>query len=135
VQRPNQPASTIAILGADTVVGRALCARLENSGYDTIAIDAYPTGVVDELIGGSDLLLIVPRLDEGVREAFLGAMGKSTPQNAGMPVIFLSTATTEESLSEERVLHVPWPCTVEDLVDRIEAAIICRRDLPLNDTG
>ena len=127
--------TTIAVLGADTVVGRALCARLDNSGYGTTPIDAYPTGVVDELLGGSDLLLIVPRLDEGVREAFLGAMGKGIPQNAGMPVIFLSTATTEESLVEERVLHVPWPCTVEDLVDRIETAIIRRRDLPLTETG
>jgi hypothetical protein len=34
----------IAILGANTVVGRALCALLEGSGYRTTPIDAYPTG-------------------------------------------------------------------------------------------
>ena len=90
--RHHQP-TTIAILGADTVVGRALGALLENSGYGTTPLDAYPTGVVDELLDGADLLLLVPRLDEGVREAFLGAMGKSTPQNEGMPVISLSTTT------------------------------------------
>jgi hypothetical protein len=35
-------------------------------------------------------LLFVPRVDEGVREAFLGAMGKSTLQGGDMPVIALS---------------------------------------------
>jgi hypothetical protein len=115
------------------VVGHALCALLEGSGYDTIPLDAYPTGVVDELLDGSDLLLIVPRLDEGVREAFLGAIGKSAPQRAGMPVISLSTTSAEESTPEERVLSVPWPCTTEDLVGRIEAAL-GRQHLPLNGT-
>ena len=121
--RYHQP-TTIAILGADTVVGRALGALLENSGYGTTPLDAYPTGVVDELLEGADLLLLAPRLDEGVREAFLGAMGRSTPQNEGMPVISLSTTATQESLPENGVLSVPWPCTVEDLVGRIEAALV-----------
>ena len=62
------------------MVGRALCALLEGSGYDIRPLDAYPTGIVDELLEGADLLLLAPRLDEGVREAFLGAMGKSAPQ-------------------------------------------------------
>lgn len=121
--RNHQP-TTIAILGADTVVGRALGALLENSGYGTTPLDAYPTGVVDELLGSADLLLLVPRLDEGVRESFLGAMGRSTPQNEGMPVISLSTTATQEGLPENGVLSVPWPCTVEDLVGRIEAALV-----------
>ena len=72
------------------MVGRALCVLLEGSGYSTILLDAYPTGVVDELLEGADLLLLTPRVDEGVREAFLGAMGKSTPQKAEMPVIALT---------------------------------------------
>jgi hypothetical protein len=71
-------------------------------------------------------------LDEGVREAFLGAMGKSAPQRGGMPVILLSTTSTRVTHSERGVLIVPWPCTTEDLVDRIEAAIL-RRQLPLNE--
>jgi hypothetical protein len=121
--RHHQP-TTIAILGADTVVGRALGALLENAGYRTTPLDAYPTGVVDQLLDGADLLLLAPRLDEGVREAFLGAMGKSTPQKRGIPVISLSTTITSESPPEEGVLSVPWPCTVEDLVGRIEAAIV-----------
>jgi hypothetical protein len=124
VQPHHQP-TTIAILGADTVVGRALCALLEGSGYHTRPLGAYPTGVVDELLDGAHLLILTPRVDEGVREAFLGAMGKSTPQRASMPVIALHTALEEEDLPEkEGVISVPWPCETKVLVERIEAALL-----------
>ena len=122
--RHDQPTTTIAILGADTVVGRALCALLESSGYRTTPIDSHPTGVVDELLDGVDLLLLAPRLDEGVRDAFVGAMGKSVPQRADMPVIVLSTAVEENLPNKERVISVPWPCETKVLVERIEAAIL-----------
>jgi len=124
VQHHHQP-TTIAILGADnTVVGRALCALLEGSGYRTIPLSAYPTGVVDELLEGAHLLLLAPRLEEGVREAFLGAVGKSTPQGPSIPVIALSTVTEEGLPEKEGVLSVPWPCETKVLVDHIEAALI-----------
>ena len=118
-----QPA-TIAILGADTVVGRALCALLEDSGYQTRPLDSYPTGVVDELLEGADLLLLAPRMDEGVREAFVGAMGKSTPQRSSIPVIALTTALEEGLPEKEGVISVPWPCETKVLVDHIEAALL-----------
>jgi hypothetical protein len=121
VQYP-EPTTTIVILGADTVVGSALCALLEGSGYRTTPLDSYPTGVVDELLDGADLLLLAPRLDEGVRESFLGAMGKNIPQRASVPVIVLSTAV-EESPPDQGVISVPWPCETSLLVNRIEAAL------------
>ena len=40
-------------------------------------------------------MLFVPRVDEGVREAFLGAMGKSTLQVGDIPVISLCTAAED----------------------------------------
>jgi hypothetical protein len=58
---------------------------LEGSGYKSTLLDAYPTGVVDELLEGAHLLILTPRVDEGVRQAFLGAMGKRKPQKAEMP--------------------------------------------------
>ena len=119
----DHPTTTVAILGADTVVGRALCLLLEGSGYGTTPIDAYTIGVADELLEGADLLLLAPRLDEGVSEAFLGAMGKRTPQRADMPVIALTTAV-EESPQDEGVQSVPWPCETKVLVERIEAALL-----------
>ncbi|HKH37307.1 MAG TPA: hypothetical protein VKA82_09090 [Rubrobacter sp.] len=98
---------------------------LEGSGYQTTLLDSYPTGVVDELLEGAHLLILTPRVDEGVREAFLGAIGKSTPQRAEIPVIALSTTATEENLPEkEGVISVPWPCETKVLVDHIEAALL-----------
>jgi hypothetical protein len=97
---------------------------LEGSGYKTTLLDAYPTGVVDELLEGAHLLILTPRVDEGVREAFLGAMGKSTPQKAYMPVIALHTAPEEDLPEKEGVIGVPWPCETKVLVERIEAALL-----------
>jgi hypothetical protein len=131
VQQPNQPATTIAILGADTVVGSALCALLEGSGYRITPLDSYPAGVVDELLEGVDLLLLAPRLDGDARGAFLGAMGKSTPQKANMPVIALTTAV-EEAPPKEAIQIVPWPCETRVLVERIEAALL---DAPPSSTA
>jgi hypothetical protein len=108
VQHHPQP-TTIAILGSDTVVGRTLCVLLEGHGYRTILLDSYPTGVVDELLEGAHLLILTPRVDQGVREAFVGAMGKSTPQVGEMPVMALYTALDEELPEKERVISVPWP--------------------------
>jgi hypothetical protein len=42
-----------------------------------------------------------------VREAFLGAMGKSAPPRTSMPVIALSTAVEEGLLRKEGVISVP----------------------------
>jgi hypothetical protein len=123
VEHHPQP-TTIAILGCDTVVGRSLSVLLEGSGYKTTLLDSYPTGIVDELLEGAHLLILTPRVDVGVREAFLGAMGKSTPQKADMPVIALSTNTEEDLPEKEGVVSVPWPCETKVLVERIEAAIL-----------
>ena len=115
---------TIAILGCDTVVGRSLSVLLESHGYNTLLLDAYPTGIVDELLEGAHLLILTPRVDQGVREAFLGAMGKRVPQTADMPVIALHTAPEEDLPEKEGVISVPWPCETKDLVQRIEAALL-----------
>jgi hypothetical protein len=123
VQYP-EPTTTIVILGCDTVVGRSLSVLLEGSGYETTLLDAYPTGVVDELLDGAHLLILTPRVDQGVREAFLGAMGKSTPQKAQMPVIALSTSVEEAPPEEEGVISVPWPSESKVLIERIEAALL-----------
>jgi DNA-binding response OmpR family regulator len=121
--RHHQPTTTVAILDSDTVLGRALCALLEGDGYRTILLHFHPKGIVDEQLDGADLLLLAPRLDEGAREAFVGAMGKSTLQRARTPVIVLS-ADTEEDLLAEGIIWVPWPCETRVLVERIEASLL-----------
>ena len=79
---------------------------------------------MDELLDGAHLLILTPRVDQGVRKAFIGAMGKSTPQKAEMPVIALHTSVEEAPPEEEGVIRVPWPSETKDLVDRIEAALL-----------
>jgi hypothetical protein len=112
----------VAVLGADTVVGRAICALLEGFGYQITPIDSRPTELVDELLEGADLLLVAPRLEGGACEAFLGVIGKGSP-NADMPVIALSTVL-EGVTPEGRVESVTWPCETKALAERIEAAIL-----------
>jgi len=97
---------------------------LESSGYETTLLDAYPTGIVDELLEGAHLLLLTPRVDQGVREAFLGAMGKRVPQKADMPVIVLHTALEDDLPEKEGVIRVPWPSETKVLIERIEAALL-----------
>ena len=83
--------TTIAILGPDTLAEDILVRLLEREGYAVRSLGAYPSGVVDELLEGADLLLLAPSLDADVRRAFLGAM-RSTPKTAAMPVLPLSSA-------------------------------------------
>jgi hypothetical protein len=123
--REDQPTTTtVAILGSDTVVGRTLSLLLEGHDYNTVLLDSHPTGIVDELLEGAHLLLLTPGVDGGVREAFLGAMGKSTPQKADIPVIALSTNTEENLPVKEGVIRVLWPTETKVLVDHIEAALL-----------
>jgi hypothetical protein len=124
VRYHDQPTTTVAILGSDTVVGRSISLLLEGSGYKSTLLDAYPTGVVDELLEGTHLLILTPRVDEGVREAFVGAMGKRKPQKAQMPVIALHTAPEEDVPEKEGVIGVPWPTETKVLVKRIEATLL-----------
>jgi hypothetical protein len=123
VRHHDERPTTIAVLGADTVVGSALCALLGDHGYRINPLDAHPTGVADELLEGADLLLLAPRLDKGASETFLGAMGKGAPQRADVPVIALSTAVEEGLPEKEGVIRVPWPRETKALVERIEAAL------------
>ena len=97
---------------------------LESHAYNTVLLDSHPTGVVDELLDGAHLLILTPRVDQGVRKAFVGAMGKSTPQKGDMPVIVLTTATEEALPEKEGVISVAWPCETKVLVEHIEAALL-----------
>ena len=97
---------------------------LESSGYNTVLLDSHPTGIVDELLDGAHLLILTPRVDQGVRKAFVGAMGKSTPQKADIPVIALNTALEEDLPEKEAVISVPWPTETKVLVDHIEATLL-----------
>ena len=107
----HQPTTTVAIVGANTVVESTLA------------------GVVEEQLDGVDLVLLSPGLTSGAWEALLGAL-RSTPQrstaNPRIRVIALCTPMREAPLDGEVVRSVPWPIPFERLVGEIEAMLAGR---------
>ena len=109
------------------MAGRALEALLQGVGYDTHLIEDSPEGEPEQILEGVKLLLLAPTLSAESREALLADMG-STLDEANIPVLTLST-TIKEALGDGPVF-IPWPCRLEDLTKKIEAAL-----LPAPDVG
>ena len=115
--------TTIAILGADTVVENALSLLLGGAGYSTKVLEdpsAFAANAEEQLVG-VDLLLLTPSLREETREDFLKAI-EATPATVGMPVLTLSTAPQREP-NDPTAGVVPWPTPLENLRLAIEAAL------------
>jgi len=119
--------TTIAILGGNTVAGRALEALLQGVGYDTRLIEDPLESPPEQLLEGVRLLLLAPTLSAESREALLAETGGPLDA-AHIPVLTLST-TIREALGDGPVI-IPWPCRLEDLTRKIEAAL-----LPVPDIG
>jgi len=122
-----QQPTTVAILGAKTMVEKALAQLLEGEGYSTRLLKASSTGVLEEQqLAGVDLAVLSPSLTNSACEALLGAL-RSTPQRttttSRIAVIALCTLTREATLDEEAVRSVPWPIPFEHLVGEIEALL------------
>ncbi len=111
----------IAILGPDTLAEDILVRLLEREGYAVRSLGAYPSGVVDELLDGADLLLLAPGLDSDVRGAFLETM-RSAPQTAATPVLPLPPAL-KVALLDELSASAPWRSLFEELTGQIGAAL------------
>jgi hypothetical protein len=119
--------TTIAIVGGHSVAGRALEALLQGVGYDTRLIEDPPEKPPEQLLEGVRLLLLAPTLSAESRETLLAEMG-STLDAANVPVLTLSTSLKEALAGGPA--FIPWPCRLEDLTKKIEAAL-----LPVPDVG
>jgi hypothetical protein len=111
----------IAILGGNSVSGRALEALLQGVGYDTRLIEDSPERPLEQILEGVRLLLLAPTLSAESRETLLEEMG-STPEAANIPVLTLSTSFKEALAGGPA--FIPWPCRLEDLTKRIEAVLL-----------
>jgi hypothetical protein len=111
--------TTVAILGGNSVVGRALEALLRGAGYDTRLIDEPITGMPEELLWGVELLLVAPTPSTKSRERFLDGLG-SMSGTAAIPILTLYSVV-RRVLADQTGL-VPWPCRLEELKAEIEAA-------------
>ena len=114
--------TTIAILGADTVVENALSLLLGGAGYDTKVLEEPSAANSEEQLAGVDLLLLTPSLREEDEEGFLRAI-EATPATVGIPVLTLSTAPQREP-NDRTAGMVPWPTPLEDLTRAIEGALV-----------
>ncbi len=122
MRRQERP-TTIALLGSNTAVGRALCLLLRGAGYDTKLIERDPAGLADGLMDGVDLLLLSPERTNGTRDAILGIV-KDNPRTAQMPVLALSSVIAGEVLADESGTRlVPWPSPIAVLTQEIEAVL------------
>jgi hypothetical protein len=135
----HQP-TTIAILGADTVVENALAQLLEGEGYATRVLRTFPMGeaLVEEEgmpLGGVGLVVLAPSLSTSECEAFLAARRRRTTPHrptttppSSIPVIVLCSPMKEApSLLEEEeqaVRSVPWPTSREHLMREIEDVLL-----------
>jgi hypothetical protein len=113
--------TTIAILGGNSVAGRALEALLQGVGYDTRLIEDPPERSPEQLLEGVRLLLLAPTLSAESRETLLAEMD-STLDATNIPVLTLSTSLKEALV--EGPTFIPWPCRLEDLTRRIEAVLL-----------
>ncbi len=111
----------VAILGGGTLAEHILARLLEREGYGVRHLDPYPTGPMDELLEGVDILLLAPGLKDGGRETFLEAMG-STQETAAIPVLTFSDAL-KMALLDELSAGAPWPSLFAELVGQIGAAL------------
>ena len=113
--------TTIAILGGNSVAGRALEVLLQVVGYDTRLIEDPPERSPEQLLEGVRVLLLAPTLSAESRETLLADLG-STLDAANIPVLTLSTSLKEAHA--EAPAFIPWPCRLEDLTKKIEAALL-----------
>jgi hypothetical protein len=109
----------------DPLVDHALVLLLRGSGYDVRVLPASSLNEPRALEGIRLLLLTPPRLTLSPlqREGFLTAL-RDTIKDASIPVLELTTSPpkTREEARDTRWHMVPWPCRIEELEQRIEAA-------------
>jgi hypothetical protein len=111
----------IAILGEDHVVGRALELLLQGAGYGARFVTEASFDDKPDLLDGVGLLLFTAGLSTEQREAYATCV-ESTPSAAGVPILELISSSDGEQGGKRDL--IPWPCRMEELKRRIEAALL-----------
>ena len=109
--KPTEGPATVAILGGNPVIGKALESLLRSADYVPRFFSEYPEEDAEPL-GGAKVALILPALSSRHQEALITLIRK-TPSTTKLPVIELSTTPNENGNGQ--VTRVLWPCGIEDL--------------------
>ena len=101
-------------------MGGALERALRNAGYGARFLDPTLADGPAGLLDGYKLVLLGPRLGAEAKKALLLGM-RSMPEKAEVPVLEL--VAVPDGPAEGRVIRVGWPCRMEDLLGKVEAAL------------
>jgi hypothetical protein len=115
--KPAEGPATIAILGGDPVIGKALESLLASAEHTARYFSEYPEGDAEPL-EGARVALILPA-PNGRRQEALKAQIKNTPSTMNLPVIELTTTPIDDGQS----ILVAWPCSIEDLRRAIDETL------------
>jgi hypothetical protein len=115
--KPAEGPATVAILGGDPVIGKALESLLASSEHAARYFSEYPEGDAEPL-EGARVALILP-VSSSRRQKSLKAQIKNTPSTMNLPVIELTTTPIDDGQS----IVVPWPCSIEDLRRAIDETL------------
>ncbi len=132
---PRQEPTTVAILGANTVVENALAQLLEGEGYSTRVLKTFVLrealdGEEELPLGGVDVVVLAPSLSTSECDAFFAARRRRTSSPL-IPVVVLCTPMREQPAllleEEQAATSVAWPTTAEHLVSEIEEVLLKAR--------
>ena len=118
----NRAPVVIAVFGADHVVGRALELLLRGAGYSARFVPE--TSIDDEQprpLDGVRLLLFTAGLRIEQRQAY-ATFVENTPDASGVPILEL--VFSSDGAQARTGNFIPWPCRLEELKRRIEAALL-----------
>lgn len=104
----------VAILGESHLVGKVLEVLLQVAGYEARFFGAPDADGLGEALADARLVVLSPA--SGIKYAAIDGI-----LAAGMPVLKLIRDGDEEGEPPDAV--VPWPCRLEYLGERIEAAL------------
>jgi hypothetical protein len=113
----------IAVVGRDPVVGAALEALLESAGYHAWFLPESVKDELGELLADSQLLVVTPDLSAEVRHALLKLV-LSPKGPVKIAVLELLPANGEEQIFGGHAVF--WPCSVEELRQAIDAALLAQ---------
>ena len=91
--KPAEGPATIAILGGDPAIGKALKSLLASAEHAARYFSEYPEG--EEPLEGARVALILPA-SSGRRQEALKALIKNTPSTMNLPVIELTTTPIDD---------------------------------------
>ncbi len=111
----------VVVFGGDPAVGRILELLLRGAGYDARFVTDDSLDEPGLFDGVRLLLFFAAGLSPERREASM-SLFENAPGLAGLPILELASHSDGAQARMEHL--VPWPCPVEELRRRMEAALV-----------